>query len=52
MSEFCAECNQQIEGMAVCASLCSVTVEENGNYTVDVSEFEDWYCFDCYPPEE
>jgi len=50
MSEFCAECNERIDGMAVCATLCTVENEEE-TYTVNVSEFEDWYCFDCYPPD-
>lgn len=52
MSEYCAVCNEEISGMAVCATLCTIEDETNGDYIVDVSGFEDWYCFECFPPKE
>jgi len=50
MSEYCAECNKCIEGLAVDVTLVNIKQEEE-NYVKETSEFGDYYCFECFPPD-
>ena len=53
MSDYCSECGKpayEVE-FGVFATLCSVS-GDGDNYEITASDFSDWYCFDCFPPDQ